>query len=114
VPAPHPLQQAFLDHSAYQCGYCTPGMLMHAAGLLAANPRPSRAEILAAMEDNLCRCGAHPYRSRLHKSYQAILHTPFVLARALSLLAREPVEGREKARALMRGHRAALRDVPRR
>ncbi len=55
----HPLQRAFLDHAAYQCGYCTPGMLMRAAGLLAQNPAPSRAEILAALEGNLCRCGAH-------------------------------------------------------
>jgi aerobic-type carbon monoxide dehydrogenase small subunit (CoxS/CutS family) len=55
----HPLQQAFLDHGAYQCGYCTPGMLLQAASLLAENPRPTGPEILAAMEDNLCRCGAH-------------------------------------------------------
>jgi N-acetylglucosaminyl-diphospho-decaprenol L-rhamnosyltransferase len=64
--------------------------------------------------EHMSRTRLRPYRSRLYKSYLAILHTPYVLARALSLLAREPVEGREKARALMRGHRAALRDVPRR
>ena len=55
----HPLQRAFLEQGAYQCGYCTPGMVMHAAGLLRENPRPSRDQILAAMEESLCRCGAH-------------------------------------------------------
>jgi aerobic-type carbon monoxide dehydrogenase small subunit (CoxS/CutS family) len=55
----HPLQKAFMAHGAFQCGYCTPGMLMNAAGLLAKNPAPSRAAIIEAMEDNLCRCGAH-------------------------------------------------------
>ena len=55
----HPLQQAFIDHGALQCGYCTPGMLMHAYALLQRTPHPTRAEILAGMERNLCRCGAH-------------------------------------------------------
>ncbi len=55
----HPLQQAFVDHDALQCGYCTPGMIMNAYGLLLKNPAPSRQEIIDAMEDNLCRCGAH-------------------------------------------------------
>jgi len=56
----HPLQQAFIDHGGFQCGYCTPGMLMSAYGLLRKKGGPpSRAEILRAMEDNLCRCGAH-------------------------------------------------------
>jgi len=55
----HPLQKAFMAHGAFQCGYCTPGMLMNAAGLLAKNPTPSRAAIIEGMEDNLCRCGAH-------------------------------------------------------
>jgi aerobic-type carbon monoxide dehydrogenase small subunit (CoxS/CutS family) len=55
----HPLQQAFVDHGALQCGYCTPGMLMSAHALLAGNARPSPAAIEQAMEDNLCRCGAH-------------------------------------------------------
>jgi nicotinate dehydrogenase subunit A len=55
----HPLQQAFIDHGAFQCGYCTPGMLMSAFALLRANPRPSRDEIAAHMDRNLCRCGAH-------------------------------------------------------
>jgi len=55
----HPLQQAFIDHDALQCGYCTPGMILTAAGLLMKNPAPSRQEIIEGLEDNLCRCGAH-------------------------------------------------------
>jgi nicotinate dehydrogenase subunit A len=55
----HPLQQAFIDHGAFQCGYCTPGMLLSAYALLRRNPNPSRAEIAAHLEDHLCRCGAH-------------------------------------------------------
>ncbi|MCM2256272.1 MAG: (2Fe-2S)-binding protein [Vicinamibacteria bacterium] len=55
----HALQQAFVDHDALQCGYCTPGMIMNAWALLQRTPRPSRQQILEAMEGNLCRCGAH-------------------------------------------------------
>ena len=55
----HPLQAAFVEHEALQCGFCTPGMIMSAYSLLLANPRPSRQEILDHMEANLCRCGAH-------------------------------------------------------
>ena len=55
----HPLQQAFIDHGAFQCGYCTAGMLMDAYALLQANPQPSRDKIISQMERNLCRCGAH-------------------------------------------------------
>lgn len=55
----HPVQRAFVDHDALQCGYCTPGMIMNATGLLYRNPEPSRAEIISGMEENLCRCGAH-------------------------------------------------------
>jgi aerobic-type carbon monoxide dehydrogenase small subunit (CoxS/CutS family) len=55
----HPLQQAFLEHGAFQCGYCTAGMLLSAAAFLHATPEPSRAAIVAHMESNLCRCGAH-------------------------------------------------------
>lgn len=55
----HPVQQAFVDHDALQCGYCTPGMVMNAVGLLNDVPNPSREDIIAGMEDNLCRCGAH-------------------------------------------------------
>ena len=57
--APHPLQQAFLDEQAAQCGYCTSGMIVSAAALLARNAAPSRDEIKAALDRNLCRCGAH-------------------------------------------------------
>lgn len=56
----HPLQQAFLDEDAMQCGYCISGMLMTGAGLLKKNPQPTEAEILHAMEGNVCRCGSHP------------------------------------------------------
>ena len=55
----HPLQKAFLERGAFQCGYCTPGMVMNAYALLQANPRPSDREIVRAMDDNLCRCGAY-------------------------------------------------------
>ena len=55
----NPVQQAFIDHDALQCGYCTPGMIMTATGLLMKNPAPSRQEIIEGLEDNLCRCGAH-------------------------------------------------------
>ena len=56
----HPVQSAFLDAEAFQCGYCTPGMIMAAVGLLSAEPAPSRAAITDAMEGNICRCGAYP------------------------------------------------------
>ena len=55
----HPLQRAFAEHGALQCGYCTPGMIMNAYGLLLEKPKPSREEIVDGMERNLCRCGAH-------------------------------------------------------
>ncbi|MGD2115930.1 MAG: (2Fe-2S)-binding protein [Acidobacteriota bacterium] len=55
----HPLQRAFIEHGAYQCGYCTPGMLMNAYALLLSGRRPTRRGILDAMEGNLCRCAAH-------------------------------------------------------
>ncbi len=56
----HPLQQAFLDQEALQCGYCTPGMIMNALGLLLENEWPTRTEILTAMQGNICRCGTYP------------------------------------------------------
>ena len=55
----HPVQQAFVEHDALQCGFCTPGMIMNATGLLIKNPSPSTQEIKEGMENNLCRCGAH-------------------------------------------------------
>jgi nicotinate dehydrogenase subunit A len=56
---PHPLQQAFLDEQAGQCGYCLSGILISAKALLDRNPSPSRAEIATALDDNICRCGSH-------------------------------------------------------
>ncbi len=55
----HPLQEAFAEHGGFQCGYCTPGMIMNAYALLRANPKASREDILKGMESNFCRCGAH-------------------------------------------------------
>lgn len=55
----HPVQQAFVDHDALQCGYCTPGMILTAVALLKKNPSPTRKEITEGLEDNLCRCGTH-------------------------------------------------------
>jgi aerobic-type carbon monoxide dehydrogenase small subunit (CoxS/CutS family) len=56
----HPLQQAFLDADAFQCGYCTSGMIMSAAGLLAKSASPATPEITRAMQGNVCRCGTYP------------------------------------------------------
>jgi nicotinate dehydrogenase subunit A len=56
---PHPLQQAFLDEQAGQCGYCLPGILITAKALLDRNPAPSRRETALALDDNICRCGSH-------------------------------------------------------
>ena len=58
--AAHPLRQAFLEEQAGQCGYCLSGILMSAKALLDHNPHPTRAEIVAALDAHLCRCGAHP------------------------------------------------------
>ena len=55
----HAIQQRFLDHHAFQCGYCTPGMILSAYALLLKTPHPTREQIARHMEDNLCRCGAH-------------------------------------------------------
>jgi carbon-monoxide dehydrogenase small subunit len=55
----HPVQRAFIEHDALQCGFCTPGMIMSATGLLLKNPAPSTQEIKDGLEENLCRCGAH-------------------------------------------------------
>jgi nicotinate dehydrogenase subunit A len=56
---PHPLQQAFIDEQAGQCGYCLAGILISAKALLARNPSPTRAEIARALDGNICRCGSH-------------------------------------------------------
>lgn len=55
----HPLQQAFIQHDALQCGFCTPGMILTAYGLLRTNPNPTVEEVITGMDQNLCRCGAH-------------------------------------------------------
>ncbi|WP_439409309.1 (2Fe-2S)-binding protein [Bradyrhizobium sp. DASA03076] len=56
---PHPLQRAFISEQAMQCGYCVPGILISAAALLNDNPSPTEAEVRAALDRNLCRCGSH-------------------------------------------------------
>jgi nicotinate dehydrogenase subunit A len=56
---PHPLQQAFVDEQAVQCGYCINGMIMQAAALLTQNPEPTEQQIKAGLASNLCRCGTH-------------------------------------------------------
>ena len=55
----HPIQRAFIEHDALQCGFCTPGMILNAYGLLLKNSQPTRAEIIQNMDYNLCRCGSH-------------------------------------------------------
>ncbi|MDX2150647.1 MAG: (2Fe-2S)-binding protein [Bryobacteraceae bacterium] len=56
----HPVQQAFLDKTAFQCGFCTPGMILGAVALLEAQPKPADRAIRAALEPHLCRCGTYP------------------------------------------------------
>jgi aerobic-type carbon monoxide dehydrogenase small subunit (CoxS/CutS family) len=55
----HPIQEAFLNHHAFQCGYCTPGMIVNAYAFLLKKAHPTREEIIRHMDDNLCRCGSH-------------------------------------------------------
>jgi len=55
----HPVQKAFIEHDALQCGFCTPGMIVNAVGLLYRNPEPTRQEIIDGMQENLCRCGSY-------------------------------------------------------
>jgi len=56
----HPVQQAFIDAGAFQCGYCTPGMIISSVGLLQSNPSPSSDQIAQFLQGNICRCGTHP------------------------------------------------------
>jgi len=56
----HPVQQAFLEQAAFQCGYCTPGMILAAAGLLRENPNPTEEQVKRHLEGNICRCGTYP------------------------------------------------------
>ena len=74
VEKPHPLQQAFIDEQAGQCGYCLSGIIIQAKALLDKNPQPSRAEIVAALDRHLCRCGTH----------QRILHAVERAAKTMS------------------------------
>jgi len=55
----HPIQEAFVRHAAFQCGYCTPGMILGAYAVLLKNPKAARADIIRQMDSHLCRCGAH-------------------------------------------------------
>ena len=55
----HPLQKSFMEQNAFQCGFCTSGMILNAYGLLLEKPNPTEVEIIQGMNDNLCRCGAH-------------------------------------------------------
>ena len=64
----HPIQTAFMEHDALQCGFCTPGMILNAYNLLSKNQQPTLEEIKGSMEDNLCRCGAH---NRIVQAIQA-------------------------------------------
>jgi nicotinate dehydrogenase subunit A len=69
----HPLQVAFLDEQAGQCGYCLSGIIMEAKALLDRNPNPTRAEIVATLDRHLCRCGAHPRILRAVEKAAAML-----------------------------------------
>lgn len=70
---PHPLQQAFLDAGAMQCGYCTAGMIMAGAGLLAKNPKPADREIIESMDGNICRCGCYTrILGAIHRASEAL------------------------------------------
>ncbi len=64
----HPVQKAFMEHDALQCGFCTPGMVLTAAALLDKTPKPTREQIVQGMEHNFCRCGAH---NRIIEAIQA-------------------------------------------
>jgi nicotinate dehydrogenase subunit A len=76
VDKPHPLQQAFIDEQAAQCGYCINGMLMTAKALLAQNPRPTDAQVRAGLALNLCRCGTH------NRIVRAVLRAADVMGRS--------------------------------
>jgi carbon-monoxide dehydrogenase small subunit len=69
---PHPLQQAFIDHDALQCGFCTPGIILTAYSLLLKNSKPSKNDVIQTLDDNLCRCGAH---TRMLDAVQAAAET---------------------------------------
>ncbi len=68
-PELHPVQQAFLDHSAFQCGFCTPGMIMATVGFLNTHPKPSMNDMRTGLNGNVCRCGTY---SRIIKAVQQV------------------------------------------
>lgn len=68
----HPLQEAFIDHGAFQCGYCTSGMILTAHAFLKETPHPTRSEIAQTLENNFCRCGAH---NRILDAVEAVART---------------------------------------
>jgi len=76
IDKPHPLQQAFIDEQAAQCGYCINGMLMTAKGLLAQNPHPTEAQVREGLALNLCRCGTH------NRIVRAVLRAADVMGRS--------------------------------
>jgi aerobic-type carbon monoxide dehydrogenase small subunit (CoxS/CutS family) len=69
----HPIQQAFIKHDAFQCGYCTPGMIMGAYALLLKKPKATRAEIVKTLDAHLCRCGAH---NRILQAVESVATQP--------------------------------------
>ena len=75
----HPIQQAFVEIDALQCGFCTPGMIMNAYSLLLNNPNPTREEVIGGMEENLCRCGSY------NRIIDAILNAAIVLNEKVKL-----------------------------
>jgi nicotinate dehydrogenase subunit A len=73
---PHPLQQAFLDEQAGQCGYCLSGIMITAKALIDRNPQPTRAQIAAALDGNICRCGSHNRILRAVENAAAAMREP--------------------------------------
>ena len=71
----HPVQQTFLEVEAFQCGYCTPGMVVAAVGLLHSNPKPSAEDIARVMDRNVCRCGTFPRIVRAIQMAAARMHS---------------------------------------
>ncbi len=69
----HPIQEAFVRHDAFQCGYCTPGMIMGAYALLQKNPKATRADIVKGLDSHLCRCGAH---TRILQAVESVAAQP--------------------------------------
>jgi aerobic-type carbon monoxide dehydrogenase small subunit (CoxS/CutS family) len=68
----HPIQQAFIDEQGFQCGFCTPGVILSTKAFLETNPDPTQAEVASALTGHICRCGAYPHivRSVIHAAHQ--------------------------------------------